>query len=177
MKVNDIRALCSKRLNLIDQLEIGVLTKETFILENFKMLASYGDVSLTIQSVDEGILKYHYFNTQAKMKMLEADELEFRAPDKHFKLKEQAYDWYLKKDKITLQLVELVNYEAISAYFIHMNSRGLEGQIYEIDFYNHDRVILHSKDRKILHKLKTAGCFIEERMDSKVKSYVNTKIY
>ncbi len=173
----DIGVLCAKRLDLIDQLEAGVLTKEAFILENYKILEPYENVNVRVDSVEEGILKYHYFNTKAKKMMLDADELEFRAPHQCSKLKNMAYDWYVKKDQVTLQLIGMVEANAMKAYFIHMNSRCLEGQIFEIDFLEHDRVVLHSKDRRILHKLKVAGCFNEERKASKIQSYVNTKIY
>lgn len=173
----DIGFLCTKRLDLIDQLEAGLLTKEDFILENYKVLEPYENVSVTVSTVDEGILKYHYFNTKAKKMMLDADEIEFRSPYESNKLKNLAYDWYLKKDQVTFQLISMVEAKAMNAYFIHMNSRSLEGQIFEIDFIEHDRVVLHSKDRRILHKLKVAGCFNEERKASKIQTYVNTKIY
>ena len=177
MKQINIEAMCHQRLVLIDQLERGELCKETFILENHRMLETCGKVSYEVSSVDEGIFKYHYFNTMAKKAMLDADAIEFRAPEQCFRLKELAYAYYTKKDRITLNLLEYVSFNAVKAYHIHMNSRHLEGEIYEIDFFNCDRVVLHSKDKRILHKLKVSGCFVDERMDSKVKAYVNTKIY
>ncbi|MBE0450455.1 MAG: hypothetical protein IBX70_06385 [Clostridia bacterium] len=177
MKGKDIGVLVSKRLALIDQLEKGKLTKESFINENYRMLETYGKVSFDMDTVDEGVLKYHYFNTMAKKLMLEADAIEYREPSKYFQLKNQAYDYYVKKDRITLKLLDLVDCTAVRAYYINMNSRQLEGAIYEIDFIDYDRVILHSKDRKILHKLRSSGCFLEEKLESKVKAYVNTKVY
>lgn len=177
MKATDIEQLCVKRLDLIDQLEMGSLTKEDFILENHKMLSHYVNVKPIIHSVDEGVVKYHYYNTQAKKMMIEADDFEFRNPQRYFELKNQAYEWYVKKDKITLQLLELIAYSQVSAYFIHMDSRHLEGQIYEINLLAYDRVVLHSKDKKILHKLKVAGCFEEQRLPSIVQRYINTKVY
>ncbi len=176
MKLLDFGAMCAQRLLLIDALEEGRLTKEAFILENYEMLKYCHHIGFNVKSVNEGIIKYHYFNTMAKKMMLDADEIEFRAPEKSIALKEEAYRFYLKKDRITLQLLEFVSFQNVNAYFIHMKSKRLEGEIFEIDFYACDRVILHSKDKKILHKLKTAGCFQDGKVESKVQTYVDTKI-
>ena len=74
-------------------------------------------------------------------------------------------------------MLEYIGYKDVEAYFIHMKSKSLEGLIYEIRFNNHEKVVLHSKDRKILYKLKEANCFFDERMASVIDDYVNTKIY
>lgn len=177
MKRDEIGTLCLKRLELIDRLDSGELDKENFILENYKMIAAYDRVGFNVLSVDEGIMKYHYFNTLAKKKMLEADALEYKDPRRSNQLKNEGFDYYIKKDRITLNMLALVDYQGVDAYYIHMNSKSLEGSIYEIDFLEFDRVILHSKDRKILHKLKTAGCFQGVYRDSRIKGYVNTKVY
>jgi len=172
-----ISALCEKRIELICKLESGDLTKEAFINENYEMMSPYQKVTFDVETLDEGVLKYHYFNTMAKKHMLEADAYEYRDPRKYEQLKNIAYDYYSKKDKISLKMLELVDFDGVQAYFIHMNSRSLEGLIYEIRFNDHEKVVLHSKDRKILYKLKEANCFIEERMPSVIEEYVNTKIY
>ena len=174
--MNRVYELGSKRLELIERLEVGELDKETFILENYRLIGSYMPQNFNVDSVEEGVVKYHCFNTKAKKLMLEADELEFRDPRKSDRLKENAYEFYVKKDKITLAMLEHVDYKDVSAYFINMNSKYLEGSIYEISFKAHDRVILHSRDRRILYKLKCAGCFDEEPRDSIIRDYVNTKI-
>lgn len=172
-----IGQLCDRRLELIDHLETGLLNKEDFITENYAMMCKLSGVGFEVNSVEEGVLKYHYFNTMAKKQMLDADASEFRDPKLSSKLREKAYDLYLKKDKVTLNLLEFVEYQSIEAYFIHMNSKSLEGLIYEIRFNDHEKVVLHSKDRKILFKLKEANCFFDERKASVVNDYVNTKIY
>lgn len=172
-----INLLCDRRLELIDHLEMGRLNKEEFITENYSMMCMYHNVNYVVRSVEEGTLKYHYFNTMAKKLMLDADACEFKDPKQSEKLRDKAYDLYSKKDKVTLNLLEYVGYKSIEAYFIHMNSKSLEGLIYEIRFNHHQKVVLHSKDRKILFKLKEANCFFDERKASVVNDYVNTKIY
>ena len=177
LNTKDIEALCEKRITLIEKLEIGTLSKEDFIIENYQMMKPYQKVNYDVNSVEEGILKYHYFNTMAKKLMLEADGIEFKDPNRCEKLRDKAFDFYLKKDKITLNMLEFIGYKDVEAYFIHMKSKSLEGLIYEIRFNNHEKVVLHSKDRKILYKLKEANCFFDERMASVIDDYVNTKIY
>lgn len=174
--MNTLSNLTDKRIALIHELEKGKIDKTEFILENFEMLKSYTPSNYNVNSIEEGIVKYHYFNTAAKKLMIEADELEFRDPRESGRLKENAYDLYVKKDKITLAFLEHVNFEDIEAYFINLNSKYLEGVIYEIQFKSLDKVILHSKDKRILYKLKTAGCFSEVPKKSAICSYVNTKL-
>ena len=60
---------------------------------------------------------------------------------------------------------------------IEPKSKSLEGLIYEIRFNTCEKVVLHSRDRKILYKLKEAGCFSEEPVASVIDVYVNTKAY
>ena len=174
---NDIEKLCIRRIELIEQLELGSLTKEEFIMENYQLMSPFQKVSFQVESIDEGVLKYHYFNTMAKKLMIEADALEFKDPNKCNRLRDNAFDFYSKKDKITLNLLEHVEYKGVSAYFIHMKSKRLEGVIYEIKFDTCEKVVLHSRDRKILYKLKESGCFCEEPMASVIDDYVNTKLY
>ncbi|MDH8678885.1 hypothetical protein QE109_12035 [Fusibacter bizertensis] len=173
----EIEAFCQKRIELITLLEQGQLTKENFIIENYELMSGFKRVNYQIESIEEGILKYHYFNTMAKKLMLEADAIEFKDYTNCVKLKDRAYDFYSKKDKITLSMLEKVEFKEVEAYFIHMNSRTLEGQIYEIRFNNYEKVVLHSKDRKILYKLRETGCFSDEPIASVIADYVNTKIY
>ena len=173
----DIRQLCFKRIELIEQLELGTLSKEAFIMENYQLMSPFQKVNYDVTSIDEGVIKYHYFNTMAKKLMIEADGLEFKDPKSCDKLRQTAYDFYLKKDKITLSLLEYVDFKGVEAYFIHMKSRTLDGVIYEIRFNTCEKVVLHSRDRKILYKLKEAGCFSEEPVASVIDVYVNTKAY
>ena len=140
-------------------------------------MSPFQKVNFEVSSIDEGIIKYHYFNTMAKKLMIEADGLEFKDPKSCDKLRQSAYDFYLKKDKITLSLLEFVDFKGVEAYFIHMKSRTLDGVIYEIRFNTCEKVVLHSRDRKILYKLKESGCFSHEAMASVIDEYVNTKVY
>ena len=94
---NDIEKLCIRRIELIEQLELGSLTKEEFIMENYQLMSPFQKVSFQVESIDEGVLKYHYFNTMAKKLMIEADALEFKDPNKCNRLRDNAFDFYSKK--------------------------------------------------------------------------------
>jgi hypothetical protein len=177
VREQNISLLCEKRRALIHELERGNLNKEHFILENYEMLKSIKYVDLAVNTVDEGILKYHYFNTMAKMKMLAADEVEYRDPEGCKTLREAAYELYTKKERITLGLIELKGFQNISAYYIDLNSKALCGQVFEIVIRDLDYAILHSRDRKVLFKLKSAGCFEDCVKPSLIHDYVNTKVY
>lgn len=168
--------LASKRLELIERLELGEIDKELFIIENNRLIGEYSPRNFNVRSIEEGIVKYHYFNTKAKMLMLEADEVQYRDARRADSLRDNAYEYYVKKDKITLAMLELVKFKGVEAYFIKMNSRYLDGIIYEINFLEYKKVILHSKDKRILYKLKEAECFNSETKNSIICEYVNTKI-
>jgi len=181
LKGLDIESLCSRRLTLIDQLESGLLSKEAFICENYEMFSDLeGDepfrIRMEIETFSEGVMKYHYFNTLAKKYMLDADAVEYREPEQCKRFRSLAYELYIKKDRIALAMLEHVAFKDVTAYYIRMNSKSLEGSIFEIDFLKEDRVVLHSRDPKMRYKLKSAGCFSEELRASKVESYINTKI-
>ncbi|MBS7528604.1 hypothetical protein KHM83_18200, partial [Fusibacter paucivorans] len=66
---------------------------------------------------------------------------------------------------------------SFSKPYIDLNSRALCGQVFEIVLHDLDSVILHSRDRKILFKLKAAGCFEDSAKPSLIHDYVNTKVY
>jgi len=177
VREQELKVLCEKRMSLINELENGNLTKECFIQENYSIIKNIKDVDFEVSSCNEGIVKYHYFNTLAKMKMMEADEIEFRDNYRSNTLKEEAYQYYIKKDKITLELLKLVDFKDVNAYYISLNSKSLFGSIYEIEFKELEKVVLHSRDRKIKYKLTQYGCFNDGVKESIVNEYVNTKVY
>lgn len=176
MKEQNIDLLCEKRKSLIMALEQGELNKEGFIKENFKMIQAIKRVDMYVTTPEEGIIKYHYFNTMAKMKMMDADVYEYRSPEIYRKYQDEAHQFYHKKEQITHGLLELLEFKGVSAYFINMKSHHLRGTVFEIVIDDFDYGILHSKDRKILNKLKLSGCFCEEQRDSLIDQYVNTKL-
>lgn len=177
MKNSNLPILYEQRCLLIQALEKGEIDKETFIQENYKLISDIKHVDLEVSSMEEGLLKYHYFNTMAKMKMIEADEIEFRDPATYQRLKNMAYAYYQKKEQVTYAFIKYKDFKNMHAYFIDLNSKALNGSIFEIVLEDAAYAVLHSKDKKILNLLKKAACFEECIKPSVIHTYVNTKVY
>ena len=82
-----------------------------------------------------------------------------------------------KKDAATRQVLKLLEYKNIEAYFVKVRSRALKGKLYEIvcrDYGIYD-MILHSTDTAILNSLREEGVFSEESRVSLIDGYVNAR--
>ena len=82
-------------------------------------------------------------------------------------------NYYYLKDLATEKLLELIDYKDIEAYFIKLKSKRLTGEIFEIYLKDFDKLILHSKNKSLLQKLKEKECFLDEAKISMIDSYVN----
>ncbi len=56
-----------------------------------------------------------------------------------------------------------------------MNSKALEGELFEIVLKDYEKVIFHTRDKLILNRLKKNGCFIDGIRDSLIDEYINEK--
>lgn len=165
-----------KRDDLIDQLEAGDLTKADYILRNYEIFVEgVTPPSLSIQTVKNGIIAYHYYNTMAKKLMMDGSDNYFRDPHRAKKYHNKGQDQYVKKDSLVLSIIELLAYENMEAYFVTLASENLQEQLFEIVLTNYRRVIFHSKDKRILNRLRKNGVFSEIPRTSKINDYVNTK--
>ena len=72
-----------------------------------------------------------------------------------------------------MRLLEMINYENVESYFIDLKSRRLRGVIFEINIKSIDKVILHSKSKVLLKKLRENHVFDESLRPSLIDSYVN----
>lgn len=95
----------------------------------------------------------------------------YQAKDYH----DTAHDQYIKKDAVTLAVVELMAYKDMEAYFVTLASEDLHEELFEIVLTAYKRVIFHSKDKRLLNRLKKNGVFSDELRASKIDDYVNTK--
>ncbi len=169
-------AFMAERDILIDQLEEKEITKTTFIEDNYDQFVDGVKPPTTlINSVEEGIIAYHYYNTKAKKMMMEGNDCYFRDAYQAKQLHDLAHDQYLKKDTVTMALVELLNYKDMEAYFVILQSEELNEELFEIVLTNYRRIIFHSKDKRLLNRLRKNGVFSEEFQASKIDDYVNTK--
>ena len=117
---------------------------------------------------------YQYYNILAKyynMKVLE--EIDKRKED--YFHRDMRNNYYNEKDKVTMDILKLLNFQDIEAYFIEMESDGLDDQIFEIVLLNYEKAVFHSKSFWLLKKLKEKNVFIREKKKSIINEYINER--
>ena len=163
------------RKESIDLLEESKIGKEDFLSANLAFLDKLDLKPFTcITSVNQALYNYHYYNLLAKKANLQAQKLIHNPKKKklYSKFINKRENYYYLKDKATLSLIEILNYENIEAYYISLRSSRLKGEIFEIYVKSLKKAILHSKNKLILDKLKENNVFIEEQRQSLIDSYV-----
>jgi hypothetical protein len=165
-----------RRDELIDQLEAKTLSKADFIEANYReFVEGVKPPSTAIRTVEEGIIAYQYYNTKAKKLMIEGDNDYYRDPRYAKQCHDRAHDQYVKKDAVTTAIIDLLGYQNMEAYFVSLQSDELHKELYEIVLTAYHRVIFHSKDKRLLNRLRKNGVFFEEIRPSIIDDYVNTK--
>lgn len=173
-----------KKLNLfedwrkesIDLLTEKKINKDEFLERNYLFLINLGLKPFSkIQELEEAIYNYQYYNIMAKIANTKAFKCQNFPKKKknHTKYINDRENYYYLKDVATLSLIDMVGFENIDAYFISLKSKRLTGQIFEIKVKNCDKLILHSKNKKILDRLRNNKAFCEEIRESLIDSYVN----
>lgn len=164
------------RNQLIEKLEKKEITKTEFIEENYGYFLNCDIEPVDEpQSIEQGIFNYQYYNIMAKYSFLMKNELEFRNPHEAANYNEQAFNFYKMKDKATLAMIELVNYENVEAYYVDLLSSELEGKLFEVIIKGVEKAVFHSKDKRILNRLEKNGVFNPDKKKSVIHDYVNTK--
>lgn len=166
----------SYRNGLIDKLETEEINKMQFIRKNYEYISKYNiNPYSDIENVSQGILAYQYFNSTAKYLLSKAFEIELKSPRKAYELREDAFENYVYKNNVIKKVLELVNYINVEAFFIKMNSKALEGELFEIILKDYEKLIFHTKDQLILNRLKKNNCFLDEVKESVISEYINKK--
>lgn len=164
------------RIESIELLTDQKIDKDEFLERNYKFLVDLGLKPFSkIYDLEEAIYNYQYYNIMAKFANSKAFKFQ-NSPKKkkvYTKLINDRENYYYLKDLATSSLIEIVGFENIDAYFINLRSKRLTGQIFEIKVKNCDKLILHSKNKKILEKLRCNSAFCEEIRESLIDSYVN----
>ena len=80
--------------------------------------------------------------------------------------------YYGLKDKSTLKILELSDYQNTEAYFIKVKSKALKNKLFEIILHDKN-MILHSTSKVVLNKLKNEHVFIETTKKSLIDEYIN----
>jgi len=164
------------RKESIDLLEESKVDKETFLSKNLAFLEKLNlKPFTTINTVNEALYNYHYYNLLAKKSNLDAQKVIHNVRKKKIYIKHinQRENYYHLKDMATLRLIEILEYKNMESYYIILKSNRLKGEIFEIYVKNMDQAILHSKSKLILEKLKEHEVFVDEERQSLIDSYVN----
>lgn len=164
------------RKDSIDLLDNSIIDKDTFLNKNYNYLVKL-DLKpfASINTVNEAIYNYHYYNLMAKKANLEAQRILHHKNKKknYLKLINKRENYYYLKDIASLRLLELIEFKDVESYFISLNSKRLKGEIFEIRINCFDKVILHSKNKHILEMLKDNNVFSSAPRKSIIDSYVN----
>lgn len=164
------------RSHLIEEYESGAITKREFLFKNIDYFSgSNMRPFLYINHYEKGIFNYQYYNTLAKYYyMMARDEralgAERRRVNHCLNLSRKYYDL---KDQATLDILKLVEFEQVKAYFIETNSRRLKDRLYEIVILNKEEAVFHSKSEKLLEVLNENSTFIEGTHISVIENYIN----
>ncbi len=158
--------------------ELG--SEEDESLSNFVVYCALAEemAERPVLSIADGLIKYHFINTLAKKRMLEAEEFEFKDFERFLRMREFAHRLYELKDVVTMGMVEslLEADVSINYYKIQMRSESLDGKMYEISAVPSENIVLHTTDEKLVQFLKKAGVNEKEKQKSIISEYVNKKM-
>lgn len=174
---NYFEIFVNNRAMLIEMLDEGKLDKREFLIQNVELMKRFSmSPYSSISSFEEGIFNYQYYNVLAKFHAMQLSELSGgkRALRRERELQNKIGNYYREKDRATLMLLEWMKYEGVEAYYIVMNSKSLDGVLYEIYFSQFEMAILHSKSSEIKKRLEEHRAFSEEKRISKISEYINS---
>jgi len=159
--LNEIQKYFKYRQGLIDQYVKGDMSKREYLSRNLDAVLALRDKPFNIvDSLEKGLFNYQYFNALAK-------ECKNTDPAK-------TDYFYSKKDKATLSVLRILDFQGVEAYFIRVRSPQLKGRLFEIIIREY-QMILHSASSLILDKLRNENVFREETRQSVIDGYINQK--
>ncbi len=164
------------RSHLIEEYESGAITKRKFLFKNIEYFSgSNMRPFLYINHYEKGIFNYQYYNTLAKYYyMMARDEralgAECRRVNHCLNLSQKYYDL---KDQATLDILKLIEFEQVEAYYIETNSNRLKNRLFEIVILDREEAVFHSKSEKLREVLHENSNFIEGTHISVIENYIN----
>lgn len=164
------------RKESIDLLSDSIIDKDEFLDRNYNFLINLSLKPFSkITLLEEAIYNYQYYNIMAKAANAKAFKIQNISKKKkiYTRLINDRENYYYLKDIATQAIIDTVGYDNIESYYIKLNSKRLTGKIFEISVRSCDKLILHSKNKKILEKLKASDAFCEDIKESLIDSYVN----
>ncbi len=172
--MNAIQKYFKYRQSLIDQYIKGDMTKREYLQKNYRAVV-YGNIGpfTNMDTVEKALFNYQYYNALAKeQKSISTTK------DMDYELKreylEQSNFYYHKKDRATLAVLRMLDYQGTEAYFVKVHSKYLKGRLFEI-VIQEEASILHSTSLRVLQCLREEGVFREESRKSLIDDYVNCR--
>lgn len=165
-----------RRSFLIKELEKGNLSKKQFLEHNFNLVRRASmKPFLRIDTYEMGMYNYQYYNVLAKYyKMLAKESRDLNKPERYYReYMNKGNNYYNEKDKSTLSLLEYLDFKNMEAYYIDVNSKSLNGKLFEIVLLDHEEAIFHSKSESLLERLREQKVFKNEMKRSIIDQYIN----
>jgi hypothetical protein len=130
-----------------------------------------------VDCFEKGFYNYQYYNTLAKYYRMEAGEVkdDFKHPEIYKEYIEKSNNFYNKKDKTILQVLEIVDFKSIEAYYIKVNSSYLKNKLIEIVFKDYNNVIFHTRCPWVIERLEDESILYKGVKKSLIDSYINQK--
>ena len=170
--LNAIQKYFKYRQSLIDQYVKGDMTKQEYLDGNLEAVLSLQIRPFqNVDTVEKGLFNYQYYNAMAKEAAMTAHRA---AGDGRLDLLARAGEYYDKKDRATLKVLRLLDFQRAQAYFIKTRSSQLSGKLYEIVIEDY-QMILHSTSPVILRALREESVFSEGVRQSLIDGYINQK--
>lgn len=163
---------------LIVQYKEGNITKSEYVQYNVDYINKNKIKPFDIIDIyEKGMYNYQYYNMMAKYYFMQGKMLMNNEDDEKYSKSfiEEGHYYYRLKDKSTLNLLKLLKFKNVEAYYIKLNSKNLMGKLYEICLKDYDKAILHSQNFRLLDTLKRNKVFIEGYRKSVIDDYVNVK--
>lgn len=176
-ELESLNLFMEKRNLIIDKLDRKEITKEEFLIENYSLLNRLSmKPFLKIDNLSKGVYNYQYYNILAKYHGNLANNYKGKDKKKYKQEINKINNYYYEKDRIILQVLEIIKYKDIESYFIKMHSNRLNNSLFEIIITNKEKIIFHSMNEELLRKLKENNVFSDEVKLSKIDLYVNSGI-
>ena len=151
------------------------MTKREYLQANYEAVVYNPEISpfKNVDTVEKGLYNYQYYNALAKeMKSLSTQKnIEWEMKKDYL---ERSNHYYAKKDQATKKVLDLLDYQNVTAYMIKVKSKYLKGRLFEI-VLDQNQMILHSTNTVILNKLKEEGVFLEGSKRSLIDQYINQR--
>lgn len=168
-----LKRVLEERNRLIDRLDAAALTKQEFHSENYRSLQRWQMKPYpVIDSLEQGIYNYQYYNTLAKEAQRRAGLL---ADNKRKKLLSDIRNYFHCKDDCIRQMLAICADEPVESYFIVTESNMMRDRLLEIVFLKREKFILHTLDPQIVRSVKKMGIFLPGIRLSKIHAYINAQ--